>query len=107
MEEITNITMYVYLNVNGIKFPFLTSCQRGYVHTLRYIDALRHVTNILQRTLDTVKNRAQDAWTQLNRQRFAGTQHRIADSYARCFFVHLQRVNSRKPSYERCEPQPT
>lgn len=49
------------------------------VRTFRNVDGVGHVGDVLQRTLDTVKNGTHDAGSKFDGQRLAGSQHGITD----------------------------
>lgn len=63
------------------KLPLEVSVQGSDVYASGDVDALCDVIDVLQRSLDTIKDGAHDSWTQLHREGFTGPQHRIADRH--------------------------
>ena len=61
------------------KFPLLHSAEGIGVDTLGNINAVGHLVDVLERTLDTVKNCTHDARAKLHGQGLAGTQDGVAD----------------------------
>lgn len=79
-----------YLNTERVELPFGLTSETGHVDTFRDVDGLSQLIDILQRTLNTVEDTAQDTWTQLYRERLACTQDGISDRHAGRFFVYLR-----------------
>ena len=61
------------------KFPLLHSAEGIGVDTLRNINAVGHLVDVFERTLDTVKNCTHNARAKLHGQGLAGTQDGVAD----------------------------
>lgn len=55
-----------YLDIKGIELPVDFSSQAGYVDTLRDVDGLGELVDVLQRALDTVKDGSQDTRPQFH-----------------------------------------
>ena len=57
---------------------------------LWYIDALSELIDVLQRSLDTVKDGAHDARPELDGERLAGPEDRVAHCHAACLLINLK-----------------
>lgn len=76
-------------DVGRRELPFLSDAEGVGVDSLRDVNALSHLVDVLQWSLDTVEDGAHNAWTELNGQRLAGSQDGITDSNARGILVYL------------------
>lgn len=61
------------------KVPLEGTVEGVGVDALGNVDALGHLVDVQQRTLDTIEDTAHDTGAQFDRQRLLGSQHRIAD----------------------------
>jgi len=70
-----------YLDVCRSKVPLQCPAQGWHIHALWDVYALCQLIDVLQGTLDTIKNAPQDPWPQFYRQWFTCAEHRIANSH--------------------------
>lgn len=65
----------------GGEFPFNVSVEGTDIYSSGNINTLGEVIDVFQRTLDTIKDGAHDAWTELHRKRFSCPEHRITNGH--------------------------
>ncbi len=65
----------------GRKLPLEVSVEGSDVHASGDVDALCEVIDVLQWSLDTVKDGPHDSWTQLDREGLPRPQHRISNGH--------------------------
>lgn len=65
--------------LDRIELPLEVSVEGSNVDASGDVDALCEVVDVLQWSLDTVKDGPHDSWTQLHRERFPRPQHRISN----------------------------
>ena len=72
----------------GRKLPLEVSVEGSDVHSSGDVDALCDVVDVLQWSLDTIKDGAHDTWTKLNREGFPCPQHRVSNTHTG--WIHAQ-----------------
>ena len=70
--------------------PLLLAVKGCDVDPFRDVDTFDHLLNFFQWTLDTVEDTFHDTRAELDRQRHASPEHRVADRHARRFLVRLR-----------------
>lgn len=68
----------------GVEFPFQVSVKSPDVYSPWDIDALSEVIDVLQRTLDAVKDGAHDSRPELHREGFPRPEDRVTDGHTGC-----------------------
>lgn len=63
------------------KLPFKVSVKGADVNPSGNVDTLSEVIDVLQRTLNTVKDGTHDSWPQLYRKRFSCPEDRVSDRH--------------------------
>ena len=78
------------LEVGRGELPLLCPTECVDVDTLRDVDGVvGHARNLVERALDPVENTLQDTRAELERERLAGPEHRVADSDAGGLLIRL------------------
>ena len=78
-----------HAHIERLKVPLLAAVERLAVDTARNVDALEEVGDVLERTLDAVEDAVHDARAELDGERLAGLEDRIADRQAGRLLVDL------------------
>mmetsp|Transcript_10427 Transcript_10427/g.14587 ORF Transcript_10427/g.14587 Transcript_10427/m.14587 type:complete len:211 (+) Transcript_10427:1303-1935(+) len=88
-DYITSSNNRPLAKVSGSKSPALLTCQTRNIHTLGYVHVTSPTEDVLQRTLDTIKNGSHNTRTKLYRKRLLFTKNGITDSKTGGILVHL------------------
>jgi hypothetical protein len=80
-----------FLEITGTESPADITGQAVHVHTLRDVDVARFFENVLQGTLDSIKDRVHDAGTEFDGERGLLAEDGISDRQSRRIFVDLNR----------------
>lgn len=81
-ENVTASNVTADTDILGHKVPFERSVEGIRVDALWNVNTLRHRVDVLQGSLDSVKNAAHNARAQLDREGLARSQDRVANSDA-------------------------
>lgn len=87
--QVTACNVAAVLNILRMKFPGSGTRERWYVDALRDIDWTRELVDVLQRTLNTVEDAAENAGTQFDGQWLSSAKHGITNRHTACLFIHL------------------
>jgi len=84
------LSVYISPNVGWSELPLLSDAEGVGVDALGNVDAVGQLVDVLERSLDAVEDGAENAGSQLHRQRLSGSQDRVADGNARSILVDLR-----------------